>query len=431
LLLAHLVLSLSFTTLSADNWPQWRGPTGDGVSRETSVPVTWSESHGVRWKAALPEWGTSTPAIWENAIFVTSHVENRDLVLLRLDADRGQGQWTRRVGTGSVDAETTIRKSAEKRGRQQFHHGHNLASPSPITDGKIVVVHFGDGELAAYDFDGQQLWHRDLQSDYGPYTIWWGHANSPVLFGDLVISVCMQDSCDDLQQTPAASYVVAHDKRSGEPVWKTMRMTGSAAEHCDAYTTPLLRSAASRTEVVVMGGEVLDAYDPITGQKLWQIPEMQGNRVIPTPVARAEWIYAIRGMRGPLVALRIDGQEPVSTKDIAWQFDQGTSDSPSPVLAGNRLLMITNNGIAHCFRADSGELLWKERLPGEYRASPVVADGKVYFLNMEGLATVVAASDDFALLSKNQLDANTIASPAFADGRIYIRSHKWLYCLEP
>ncbi len=429
--LSVFALPLFLTSLRADNWPQWRGPSGDGVSRETGLPVHWSESQGIRWKIKLPEWGTSTPAIWGNAIFVTSHVENRDLVLLRLDADRGEIQWSRTVGTGSVDAETRIRKTAEKRGRQQFHHGHNLASPSPITDGEIVIVHFGNGDLAAYDFDGRQLWHRNLQSDYGPYTIWWGHANSPVLFGDLVISVCMQDSCEDLQETAATSYLVAHDKRSGKPVWQTMRMTGSSAEHCDSYTTPLLRAANGRTEVVVMGGEVLDAYDPLTGKRLWQMPDMQGNRVIPTPVAREDWIYAIRGMRGPLVALQVNGQEQPSSRDISWQFDQGTSDSPSPVLAGDLLLMITNNGIAHAFRADTGDLLWKQRLPGEYRASPVVADGKVYFLNMEGLTSVVAASEDFELLSQNSLDATTLASPAIAQGRIYVRSQQWLYCVEP
>lgn len=411
----------------AENWPQWRGPEGNGVSRETELPVAWAEGSGAVWKCKLPEWGNSTPAIWGDAIFLTAHVADRRLLLLKIGRKTGRIEWTREVGTGSC-----LRgQPGSYRGRQKFHNDHNLATPSPVTDGQLAVVHFGNGDLAAYDFDGRQLWKRNLQEDHGQYTIWWGHANSPVLHEDLVISVCMQDSCRDVQQEPAPSYVVAHDKRSGEQRWKTMRMTDASQESCDAYTTPILRRAGGRLEMVVMGGQVLDAYDPATGKRLWHLPGLVGNRLIPSPVAAGEMVFAIQGMRRALLAVKPGGDGQQSRDDVVWQFDQGTSDSSTPVVAGDWLFTITNDGIARCMDVHSGRVSWKERLQGAYYASPLVAEGRVYFLSRQGLTTVVSASPRFERLTVNQLDDQTIASPAVSDGQIFIRGRKWLYCLGP
>ena len=155
--------------------------------------------------------------------------------------------------------------------------------PSPVTNGKVVVVHFGNGDLAAYDFNGGQLWKRNLQADYGPYTIWYGHANSPVIFDDLVISICLQDSLADLQDEPAESYLVAHDLATGRQRWKTPRMTGAPAEEADAYTTPLLVNVDGQPQLVVMGGNQLDAYDPRTGKQLWFLPGLTGGRTVASP----------------------------------------------------------------------------------------------------------------------------------------------------
>jgi outer membrane protein assembly factor BamB len=349
---------------------------------------------------------------------------------LRIDAQTGQVEWTRRVSGSPEQPATAPRSTPEKRGSQKFHRDHNLASPSPVTDGQTVVVHFGNGDLAAYDFDGRQLWFRNLQEDYGKYTIWWGHANSPVIHRDLVISVCMQDSCRDLQSPPAPSYLVAHDLRTGRERWKTMRMTDATMEHCDSYTTPIFRQSPDRLEMIVMGGEVLDAYDPANGQRLWWVDAVQGNRVIPTPVAARGMIFAVRGMRGPLVAVRPQGDGPRGEEEVVWEFDQSTSDSPSPVVAGDLLLMVSNNGIAQCFEVSRGERLWRERLPGEYRASPIVADGRVYFQNRDGLTTVISASRQFEKLAENRVDDETIASPAVSDQRLFLRGRQWLYCIE-
>jgi outer membrane protein assembly factor BamB len=410
----------------AGNWPQWRGPEGNGLSDETDLPIAWTEGSGIQWKCKLPQWGDSTPAIWGDAIFLTSHVDDQRLLLLKISKETGRIEWTRQVGTGSC-----LRgPPGSYRGRQKFHRDHNLATPSPLTDGRLVIVHFGNGDLAAYDFDGSRLWQRNLQEDHGRYTIWWGHANSPVLYQDLVISVCMQDSCNDVRDTPAPSYVVAHAKQTGQQKWKTMRMTAATRENCDAYTTPIFRVSDGRPEMIVMGGQMLDAYDPASGTRLWYLPGLVGNRLIPSPVAAHGMIYATQGMRRALLAIRPGGDGKRSRDDIVWDFDQGTSDSPTPVVAGQWLFMVTNNGIARCLDARTGQVKWKERLRGEYRASPLVAEGRVYLLNMEGLATVVSASPRFDRLTENQLDDQTIASPAVSDGKIYIRGRQWLYCLR-
>jgi len=413
------------------DWPQWRGPTGDGVCTETNLPTQWSEESGIAWKCKLPEWGYNTPVIWRDALFLTSHVDDEKLVLLRINKKTGKIEWTRQVGAASAPRMKLGRKSGDVRRHQKFHADNNLASPSPVTDGETVVVHFGNGDLAAYDFDGKQLWHRNLQKDHGDYTIWWGHANSPVLYGDLVISVCMQDSCADLPGELSPSYVVAHDKKTGVQQWKTMRMTAATAESCDSYITPILIKNNGRTEMAVMGGQMLDAYDPTNGRQLWHLPGLEGNRTITGIVAAHGMVYLTQGMRRPMLAVRAAGTGKLSReKAVAWQHADGTPDASTPVVSGELLFMVANTGIAQCLNARTGKLQWKERLPGNHRASPIAADGKIYFLNTQGVATVVAASPEFKRLAENRLDDATFASPVVSDGKIYLRGRKSLYCID-
>jgi outer membrane protein assembly factor BamB len=414
----------------AEDWPQWRGPRGDGRSGESGLPVAWSEHLGVRWKCPLPEWGNSTPVIWGDAIFVTAQENDERLLLLRIDKATGKIVWTREVGRDRTPTAAVLSKQAGERRNQKFHASQNLASPSPVTDGQVVCVHFGNGLLAAYDFDGRQLWRRNLQEDHGPFSIWWGRANSPVLHEDLVISVAMQDSCADLPGEPSPSYLVAHDKRTGEQRWFTLRPTEARAEHGDAYTTPIFRDEAGRREMIVMGGHILDAYDPSTGKRLWWLSGLSGNRLIPSPVAAGGMIYAVQGMREPLLAVRPGGDGPLGRGDVVWRSDPGTSDSPSPIVWGELLFMVTNDGVLRCYDALDGRLQWKERIKGGYRASPVAAEGRIYWLNTTGLTTVISASSRFVRLTENALDDETFASPAVSDGCIFIRGRKHLYCLS-
>lgn len=411
-------------SLRAENWPQWRGPTGDSVSTETELPVAWDEQRSVIWKRALPEWGDSTPAIWGDAIFVTSHTRDDKLLLSRIHKTTGEIVWTREVGRGSAPRE------AEKRSTQKFHELHNLASPSPVTDGQRVIVHFGNGLLAAYDFVGEQLWRRNLQDDYGPYSIWYGHANSPVLHGNAVISVCMQDSLADLLAKPVESYIVAHDVRDGHEKWKQPRMTGAKAEQADAYTTPLVIKLRDSWQVVTMGGNVLDGRDPLSGKELWRMDELFGGRTATGPTFSHDMIFCTRGLRGPLVAIKLGRVGKLDRRDIAWTYDQGTPDTCCPVAWDTLLFTVTDDGIARCFDLFTGHLKWKQRLAGQYKASPLAAEGRIYFMNTQGLCTVVAASPKFDKLTQNQLDDETLASPCTSDGHLFIRGKKSLYCLS-
>jgi outer membrane protein assembly factor BamB len=239
----------------------------------------------------------------------------------------------------------------------------------------------------------------------------------------------MQDSCHDLPGEISPSYVVAHDKRTGEEQWKTMRMTEAVRENCDAYTTPIFRRSGDRPEMVVMGGQMLDAYNPATGERLWYLPGLIGNRVIPSPVAADGVIIATQGMREAMLAVRPRGDGKRSRKDILWSFDQGTSDSPSPAVWGELLFFVTNNGVVRCLDLVTGRVLWRQRVKGEYRASPLAAEGRIYLLNMQGLTTVISASTRYDRLTENQLDDATVASLAASDGRLFLRGRKWLYCL--
>lgn len=407
----------------AENWPQWRGPRGDSTSQEQQLPVHWNEKRGIAWKVELPGWGDSTPAVWEDALFVTTQEDDK-LLLLRLRRDNGQTVWSREVGT----AETPRGNVA--RGSQKFHDLHNNASPSPVTDGKLVFAHFGNGVLAAYDFQGQQLWRRNLQDDYGPYSIWWGHANSPVLYGDFVISVCMQDTLSGVSAQEAASYLVAHDKRTGKPKWKSSRMTGADAEECDSYTTPLLAQTPKGPQLVVMGANQLDGYDPNTGKQIWYLPGIVGGRTITGPTAGLDMVFATQGMRKDLLAVRLGREGELTRRDVVWKETEATPDTCCPVVWRHLLFTVSDNGVAKCYDAYTGHLKWKKRLPGDYKASPLAAEGRVYFLNMRGVTTVVAANDRFDKLAENTLDDDTTASPAVSGRRIYVRGKKHLYAIK-
>lgn len=426
-LLCGFMCAASLPAAFADPWPQWRGPDGTGVSREQGLPLVWNESRNLLWKVPIPEWGASTPAVWQDAVFLTAQ-QGRDLLLLCYSKRDGSLIWQQRVSTADVP------RGKPQRGRQTFHELHNLASPSPVTDGERVIVHFGNGDLVAYDMDGAELWRHNLQEEHGAFTIWWGHATSPVIASNLVIVAVMQDSLADLPehaQRPAPSYLVAYDKRNGRQKWKTPRMTGARAEECDAYTTPLLCRGPDGWKLIVMGANRLDAYDPATGQLLWLLPGLRGGRTVSGPTFADGMIYATRGMRGELFALPLasEAQRERSPHDIAWRQSDATPDTCTPVVWGDLLFTITDQGVAKCYDRHTGSMRWKQRLPGEYKASPLAAEGRVYFLSTEGTCTVVAADDKFRRLVVSQLDDTFTASLAASDGVLLARGRRFLYCL--
>ncbi|ADB17069.1 Pyrrolo-quinoline quinone [Pirellula staleyi DSM 6068] len=426
-------LTTSFTLLAivfihssamAENWPQWRGPEGTGVSSERELPIVWSEKRGIAWKTAIPASGASTPVIWGDAIFLTSHTQDQQLMVLKLSKKTGEIEWQKSVGTGEAARQSEMRKE------QKFHDLHNLASPSCVTDGKTVVAHFGNGLLVALDFEGNELWKHNLAEAYGNYTIWWGHANSPVIASGLVINVCMQDSRSDLQSEPVESYVVAHDLVTGKLRWKKPRMTAAKSEQCDSYTTPLLTKIGGLQQLVVMGGNQLDAYDPVSGNQIWMLDGLVGGRTVTGPTIAGDMIITTRGMRGPMIAVRPTGTGEQNHRAVLWSYTEGTPDSCTPVVARELIYSVTDDGILRCIDLASGNLKFKERIAGKYKASPITAEGRVFLLNTDGRCTVISATPRFDKLVENQLEGETIASPATSDGRIYIRSKTHLYCIS-
>jgi outer membrane protein assembly factor BamB len=253
----------------------------------------------------------------------------------------------------------------------------------------------------------------------------------------MVISVCMQDSLADLPEhagKPAASYVVAHDLTTGRVRWHVERNTEAKAEECDAYTTPVLYETEAGARMIVMGGNELTAYDPANGKVVWRLPKLVGGRTVTGPTVGEGKVYATIGMRGPMLAVPLDvpldGEGERSRAEAAWEHRAGTSDSCCAVMWDGLLFSVTDDGIARCFDANVGSIKWQRRLDGSYKASPVAADGRVYFLSTSGKCTVAPATQRFEKLAENQLDDETVASMAVSDGRIYIRGKKRLYAIE-
>jgi outer membrane protein assembly factor BamB len=239
----------------------------------------------------------------------------------------------------------------------------------------------------------------------------------------------MQDSLADVAKRPVESYIVAHDLMSGAERWKTLRMTGAHAESCDSYTTPLLAQIDGQTQMIVMGADQLDAYDPDSGRQIWLLPKIHGARTVTGPTVADGMVFVTLGNKGALLAVKPRGHGELPRQSIVWQYKEGTPDTCCPVAWGDHLFIVSDAGIARCLDIHTGRALWTERLKGEYKASPVAAEGRIYFLNSHGLCTVISASERFDKLAENQLDDDTLASPVISDGHIFIRGRKAIYCL--
>jgi outer membrane protein assembly factor BamB len=398
-----------------DVWPQWRGPTHDSVSPRADLPLSWSKTENVVWKTPLPGWGNSTPAIWKDALFVTTQ-DNDRLLLLRLNRVSGKVLWEREVGRGIAN-----RKAGK--GEPKYHAENNMASPSPVTDGKHVWAHFGNGDLACYDFDGEKVWSINFPKLYGPYSIWWGHSNSPLLVGDLLISVCIQDPVPG-----GKSYVVAHDKLTGKEKWYTPRDTGAKLEPGDSYTTPIPWTHGGRLEVLVFGGNVLDAYDPASGKQLWESKPFKGNRVISGPTLVGDTVYAVQGMKGPVFAIKVGGEGDTTATSVRWKsLDKTTPDAASPVVANGLVYLPNNEGLVTCVDAETGKEVWKERIGDAFRATPLVAGKRVYLFTKEGKCTIIEAAREFRVVGTGDVGEETIASPATTGGDLYVRTKQGLW----
>ncbi len=407
--LTFLIVNTQLTT--AEDWPTWRGPTGNGVSTETELPVTWDTEENILWKLAMPEWTGSTPIVWQNQIFL-SVADGDKLELWNINRNTGQPVWKRFLGSGN------------HRERKQ-----NMSSPSPVTDGERVWVMTGTGVLKAFDYAGNELWKRDIPQDYGEFGLMWGYASSPLLHENaLYIQVLHGMKTDD------PSYILRIDATTGDTVWREERSTEALNESPDSYTTPALLKYDGNIEIVITGGDAVSGHDPETGKEIWRAdglnPARQRNyRVVASPVIEGNMIYAPTRIR-PLLALKAGGRGDVLQSHVIWKTDNGP-DVPTPVTDGQYFYIINDSGIVYVHDAHTGELIYgKQRIQrGTYSSSPVLADGKIFITNESGLTTVFASGPEFIELSRNPLDDYCLSSPAISEGQIFIRTAQYLWAI--
>ena len=396
---------------TAENWPQWRGPALNGISAEKNLPVRWSKTENVAWKLPLPDWSGSTPIVWGDRIFL-SVAEGGDLYLWCVDRTRGAALWKQRLGGGNV--------------RMQKQ---NMSSPSPVTDGRTVWAMTGTGILKAFDLAGKELWMRDIQKEYGRFGLQWGYGSSPLLHEDALYVQVLHG-----MRTNDPSYLLRIDKATGKTVWRVERPTQARFESPDAYTTPALLRYGTATEIVITGGDVVTGHDPATGKELWRAnglnPSNDGSyRIVASPVVYGDIIVAPSRER-PIIALKAGGRGDVTRSHVLWSSGNGP-DVPTPVTDGTYLYVVNDRGIMWCIDLKTGKDVYsRQRVrSATYSGSLVIADGRIYVTNEDGVTVVVKAGPTFQVLAENDLDDYTLSSPAISDGQIFIRTSKFLYAI--
>lgn len=400
LFVVPFLLSLTASLSSQNEWPQFRGPGGQGHSGESGIPLEWSETRNVAWKVPVAGRGWSSPVISGGRIWLTTAVaqaRGASLRLLCFDAENGREIFNVEVYRVS---------NANLKNEKNSH-----ASPTPIVDGDRVYVHFGGDGTAALDAaTGKVLWSKRF-----PYESQHGSGGSPVLHNDLLIF-----SGDGHLE----AWVIALDKRTGDVRWKTDRRR----PFDQAYTTPLVISVNGRDQVVSVGAYRVAAYDAGTGREIWRVDYDDGFSNVPRPVFSHGLVFITTGFFQPAVlAIRPDGEGDVTDTHVAWSTTRGAPFTPSPIAVGDELYIVSDLGVLSCVDARTGKVHWQQRLGGNYSASPVFADGRIYFLSEEGVATVIAPGTTFRKLAVNELDGATLASMAVAGGSIFIRSLTHLY----
>jgi outer membrane protein assembly factor BamB len=391
--------------VSAADWPAWRGPSGTGISQEKVLPFDWGTTQAVRWRTPLPEAGNSTPIVARGRIFLTqSEGTRRNLLCF----DRKDGKLLWKSGVGVEVQERT-------------HKTNPYASASPVTDGERIIVWFGSGGLAAYDLNGKELWRTDL----GIHDHRFGYGGSPVIHDELCF----------LNFGPGArEFLVAVDKKSGKEVWRHTSPVPGADDIFGTWSTPLVVETQVRVELIsALRGE-LAALDPKTGKVFWSVNDW-GIQAKASPVA-ADGVVVLSGDFEPKtseLAVRLGGAGDVSETHVLWRKTPSRGRVGTGVIQNGYFYGSRTAGIADCIELESGKVVWEERMPvksgnNAIWTSPVLADGKVYFVNQGGDVFVVRASPQFELVATHALQETCNASPAFSDGEIFLRTHQALWC---
>jgi outer membrane protein assembly factor BamB len=413
-LLTLVPAALTFVAVDAADWTGWRGRDGLGISPETEVPLKWSKELNIAWTTAVPGRGASSPIVVGDRVYLTSQTPDQGLHLLAYQRETGALVWDREVA----------------RGRLPAHDLHNMATPTAVSDGRQVWVLFGTGDLACVGFDGQIVWKRNLFQEFGPLKTNHGYGSSPMLDDGRLFVVRMHQGAD--------SHVLALDALSGKSLWKQDRSFPARDEGKDSYSTPIFHRHGGKTELVVAGAEVLNAYDPVTGRVQWtvgglDVPHPYG-RTIAGPTAGEGMVVAVASgfqNRGYTVGIRAGGQGDISKTHRVWTSNRFSTDCPTPLILDGMVYSVRDDGMASCLDLKTGEALWQERLfTDNVKVSPVAAAGRIYFMSGQGNTTVIKAGRRFEVLARNDLNEYTVSSPAIAGGRIYVRTEAGLRCVK-
>lgn len=402
-LLVLLLIAGTSVLARAEDWPQFRGPTGQGHATERGLPLEWSETTHIIWKTPVPGHGWSSPVVANGRVWLTTVVESKER---RVAASLRALAYDIATGRELVNVEVFHLDEAG-----YVNPKNSRASPTPIVDGDRVYVHFGAEGTAAVSTSGEILWTTHLR-----YESQHGNGGSPTLYRDLLIVNCDGNGGE--------AYVIALDTATGKTRWKTSRRRPAD----QAYSTPLVITVGQQDQLVSVGAYRAAAYDPLTGQEIWRVSYGDGFSNVPRPVFGQGLVFIATGFQTPsLMAVRPDGKGDVTRTHVAWTITRGAPYTPSPLLVGGDLYYVSDTGVLSLADAMSGQVVWQQRLGGNYSASPVFADGRIYFQSEEGMTTVIAPGREFKRLAVNRLDGATLASMAVSNGSFYIRSHTHLY----
>ncbi|MEN6575236.1 MAG: PQQ-binding-like beta-propeller repeat protein [Phycisphaerales bacterium] len=455
-LLNAWVLVVAASSLAAD-WPQWRGPFFNGATDEQDVPASWSQTEGIAWVCPLPGPSGATPVISKGRVFVTSTVKGTgDFVAICLDAKTGKPLWQKTVGSDS-----------------RRYPRNSLASPSPVADGNSVFFLYGEGTLVGFDYEGNQLWSRGIEKEFGNLALQFGYSSSPLLYdGKLFITVIRRDTPyrDPPASAPLDSFLLALDPATGRDLWRHIRKTNTFDEGMETYSTPVPLVRDGKAELLLTGGDFVTAHDPATGQELWRFEywrdKVRDSRIIPSLATGEGLVFGTRhkhngvfaleppaswrgrpalasqGHPGPAssdpnasVAPQEQGQDALATGKILWEFDEAAPDCSTPLYYDGRLYVFDGlrRKTVTCLDPRTGKTFWQGRIGGRdpWWSSPTAAGGKLYIISEAGEIVILqAGGDEFKILFQTQIAEPDIQSSiAISGGRLFIRTAQNLYCV--
>ncbi len=422
-------VAIAASAAHAADWPQWRGPFHNGATDETSLPAAWTQTENVAWTADLPGPSAATPIVSGDRVFISSaDTAAESLLAMCFDRKNGSLIWSREVAKG-------IRRDNRS----------NYAAPSPVADGKTVYFFYSNGLLIAFDYEGKQLWSRNIQEDYGTFAFLWTFSSSPVLHkGKLYLQVLQRDvHVSGRGSADNRSYLLAMDPKTGKTLWKVFRPTEAVAESREAFSTPVPATLSGKEQLLVVGADVISGHDLETGNELWRWgtwnPQRIGHwRLVPSPVVGADRVLACAPKNAPVYAITPNGTGTLQDTAVAWttaNHKEITSDVPTPAFYDGDFFILSDLRKTLARVDPNGSVKWTITTPGraKYEASPTAADGKIYLINHDGHADVINAADG-KVLHSIQMDKPAgrdmvRASISVSQGQLFIRTTQKLYCI--